>query len=290
MKKVVLLAVAAMFVFVGCKKDGIYNPKKKISKITYIYPTYSGIGDNDTTTEVWKWDKNKLKQIVHYSWVENFVYDKNGRLLRIENIDYDEYIWFEYEGNKLKKASMYDGGTMETTEFDFEYNGKKLSKITVSYPRYDTDVKKEQNQLLSAIFEPAIAQIMEDNMARIAESQSTHKGKVAGYTVSFEWSGKNISKMIYDEDGETTTYELTYDDKINPFNGFLELYIEASFGDESDYIYKNKNNIKTITGMERNKPYIINFDYEYDGNWPVQITKIYPGSSEKYISQIEYRK
>ena len=156
MKKLVLLAVAVMVVFVGCKKDGIYNPKKKISKITYIRqyndPTY-GQGD-DTATEVWKWDKNKLKQIVHYAWVENFVYDKNGRLLRIENIDYDEYIWFEYEGNKLIKASMYDGGTAETSEFDLEYNGKKLSKITVSYPRYVADVKKSQNQLVTAIFEP----------------------------------------------------------------------------------------------------------------------------------------
>ena len=96
--------------------------------------------------------------------------------------------------------------------------------------------------------------------------------------------------MIYNVDGETNTYELTYDDKVNPFNGFLELYIEASFGDESDYIYKNKNNIKTITGMENNKPYTINYDYEYDGKWPVQITQIYPESSVKYIRQIEYRK
>ena len=42
--------------------------------------------------------------------------------------------------------------------------------------------------------------------------------------------------------------------------------------------------------MENNKPYTINYDYEYDGKWPVQITQIYPESSVKYIRQIEYRK
>ena len=294
MKKLVLLAMATMVVFVACKKDGIYNPKKKISKITTIRqieePTPVGtVFDNrsDTNISIWKWDKNRLQQIIHPNWYENFVYDKCGRLIRVEDAAGDEYTYYEYNGAKLSKVIYYDEGTRYTKEYALEYNGKNLTKITITAPQMFRSVNKEQSPLL-AVCEPAIAQIIENNIVATA-AQSTQKASVFTSTVSLEWSGKNISKITYEENGEMYTCEMTYDDKINPYNGFLGLYFDDNYKMEN---YKNKNNIKSITSKMRGETQVVNFEYEYDGQWPTKITqtgKLYPWGSGKTYYYIEYK-
>ena len=290
MKKLVLLAMATMVVFVACKKDGIYNPKKKISKITtieqYNNPDYS----DDTNTYIFKWDKNKLLHMVSPDKVDNFVYDKSGRLMRVECIDKEIATWYEYDGAKLSKVISYYGGTECSTEYALEYDGKKLVKITITQkaatpsPRYYS-INPQQSPL-AIICDPAIAQVIENDIA-VAETQSTHKASFAS-TVSFEWSGKNISKVVYDYGEIKYEYELTYDDKINPLNGFLGLEFDECY--QGQYIYKNVNNIKTMKRINSSDPMSMTYEYTYDGKWPVTIAQTYFQSQIRYIQQIEYKK
>lgn len=285
MKKLVVLAMATMVVFVACKKDGIYNPKKKISKITtieqYNDPDYS----DDTNVYIFKWDKNRLLHIISPEKVTNFVYDKCGRLMRVECIDREIATWYEYDGAKLSKVISYYGGTERFKEYALEYKGKKLVKITITQNGISQRSINQQQSPLSVICEPAIAQVIEKDIA-VAETQSTHKASVLTSTVSFEWSGKNISKVVYDNAEVKYEYELTYDDKINPYNGFLGLDFEGSY----QYIYKNANNIKTMKRINSSDPMSITYEYTYDGKWPVTIAETYFQSQIRYIQQIEYKK
>ncbi len=286
MKKLVLLTMAIMVVFVGCTKDGYYRPQQKISKITYS--TILSDTEFVSSTETWFWDKDKLQKIVcedrYSSSTTEFLYNNRGRLIRVENKALGEYTLYEYEGAKLDKVSIYSGG-VEVSEFDMKYKGNKLSEIKVKHSNGEEDLSfNKENNSLSYICLPELLQAIEENRTVRFQTQ-IHRKEVdcLAYSVAFEWTGNNISKMIYTDNYEgSTVYYLSYDEKLNPLKDFLGLVFDDGY--EYDYIFKSKNNIKEMSddyGWQRI------YEYTYNGDYP--LTQTHSISSVKYTTCFEYK-
>ncbi|MBP5728020.1 MAG: hypothetical protein J6Y48_13195, partial [Clostridia bacterium] len=127
----ILLPVAASFT--SCKKDGVYNPKQKISR---IYRQGSGQNTEKQLVELWNWDGKKLSSITYYDrsgemeGTEKFSYD-GKRLSRIDYIsDFGDgsYLLFTYDGRKLDKVEVYALGNLVGT-LKYTYDGNKISKM-----------------------------------------------------------------------------------------------------------------------------------------------------------------
>ena len=111
--------MAIVVAFNSCEKDnlGVFNPKKKISK---VYSETNG----HYLKEQWIWNGDQLQQVEYYK--ENGDVDyacryqyENGLLSRIETDD--QYTDFDYDGKTLTAIKTYYGGQlMETYSITFE--------------------------------------------------------------------------------------------------------------------------------------------------------------------------
>lgn len=297
MKKSVLFSViAAMIVFASCNKDGVYNPAKKISKITITETDLSPRGgDVQTTVQDWTWKKKQLQSIVYTikgnqdtSWTEEFSYDKSGRLIRIEDKKNNHYTVYEYDGDQLDKVLCFEYNE-KMAEYNFKYKGDRLSEIEcLDFYRYYSIQKENKLNPLAFVCPSAIvdlAQKAEENVA-LTESQPRQKMNASKLVLSLEWDGTNISKIAKDYPGYNKRYEclLTYDSEKNPFTGFFALDFTGA------YYYKSANNIVSMTqvGSTWKREYI----YTYKGQYPESYTYTDSYSNEPYCRynyQIEYK-
>ena len=300
MKKLVVLSMmAVMILFASCDKDGMYNPLKKISKITY---TNTYIGANEavsfTREQTWTWDKNQLQKIVYYdsedqyTWTEEFSYNKNGRLVRVEDKENATYTTYEYEGDRLDKVICYEENFREY-EYHFKYEGDRVSEIEYwEFADYYSIKKENYSNPLAFVCSPEIATLTQkvvDNIAEAAENQPRHKMDVDITTISLEWDGDNVSRMIYTYPlyNERYEYLLTYDNKLNPFAGFFALDFEGAY--DYDYVYKNANNIVSMTSV--GDTWKREYTYTYKGRYPESYTytEVYVNRSYRTDCKIEYK-
>ena len=111
LSRLFIAALALMFVFASCEKEGVFNPKKKISEI-YKSSSYSYDGETYNTpkylSERWNWDGKILKSVDYY--------DNDGSL------DYSET--YTYDKNRLPKVSWGS-----TSYYELVYDKNKLSSI-----------------------------------------------------------------------------------------------------------------------------------------------------------------
>lgn len=280
-KKFLPLLIAALaiisFSFTSCQKEGVYHPKKKISKIYH-----QSSGGIKSLSQMWTWDGKQLKKIDHFNggsifWSENFSYDKN-RLKRVEDYEYNEYTEFKYDGNHLSKSSSYSDGSV-VEELAFHYDGNKMSKI--DYTSYDYDYKaKSRVNPLRYILPEATAERVYTSIQKKSASQKT---TIYTATMKLEWEGKNISKLtISYSDGDVEEYSYKYDDKLNPYKGFWSLG-----ADEVGYM-QSHNNVTEETyrcGADVN---ICTCTYEYDGKFPTMEQIKEQGSNYFSIVFYEY--
>ncbi len=294
--------VVVGFLFSSCNKDGVYNPGKKISKITtnkVVTYDYDEESNSSSVIQDYVWEKNQLKQIIHksiesdgnvWTWTEDFSYDKTDRLIRVEDKENGEYTTYEYDGDNLSKVCQYSDG-FKSVEYNLTYKESKLSEIECmefdSY-YYATERENKMNPLELAC-SPEIAEMVAADIALKEETQPRQKLDVEIYTISFEWDGDNIEKCIwtYPSYNERYEYLLSYDDKINPFAGFFGLYFDNSYDDY--YIYKNKNNIIKMTQI--GSTWQSEYTYTYTGKYPetYKYTNTYSWGKTYYTCKIEYK-
>ena len=286
MKKSVLFSVmAAMILFAGCKKDGVYNPAKKISKITLTEtkPSPTGV-DVQTQVQNWTWNKNQLQNIVYTfigsddTWTEEFSYDKSGRLIRVENKEDNVYAVYEYDGDRLDKVLYFDGNE-KAYEYNLKYKDDRLSEIEcVDFDIYRSIKKENKLNPLAFVCSSEIADLAqkaEENVA-LTESQPRQKMSAEIWVMSLEWNEANISKIAYDYPDVNRRYEylLTYDNKVNPLAGFFGLNFWESYDINHpysrDYIYKNANNIVSMISV--GDTWKREYNYTYTGQYPVSYT------------------
>ncbi len=305
-----LAAIGLIFSFNACKKDGVYNPSKKVSKIyteMYLYDSADKIiGSIPMLSQNFTWDKNRLKELDSYykgeqEYKEIFVYDGN-RLVRIDYVDPDyiseieQQIIFSYEGSKLHKATFLDDGDIEA-DIEYIYEKNKISEMI--YTIYYNSGLRSLN-----ILEP-LKQVLDPNMVEIlscdkeifacieAKNGLTHKAGVRTMKIELEWEKDNISQvnLTYDSHIETVTF--TYDNKKNPFYSrpIEDVYsmIDPEFGIYS--IFCNKNNIVQMESNSSGHPYTTTIEYEYDGSYPIKQTITPPKADpdDIVVKYIEYR-
>lgn len=196
---IVALTILTMTSIVSCQKDekdngtnenggaSSYNPEMKISRI------YKNNDDSKFLDQVWTWDGNLLTKIDQYNYrtshietTETCTYG-NGQLTRITiqknggNKNPESVDEFSYDDGKLKQVDRYEEGNLIWT-YRLSYNGGKIQTIKVMEYGHDLE-----------------------------------------FDIDFTWDGDNVKKYyIHDEGNEyVCTFEFTYDDKKNPFYGWL---------------------------------------------------------------------
>lgn len=303
MKKVLLIAAAAMLLLsmTSCNKhkDGVFNPKQKLSAIYYAYRDQSSWYNSDTYTwedhdpyitprhksEEWVWDGKQLQQIRHYDTdgtidaTETFTYD-GKKLIRAEYKETDGwgyYTNYEYDGKELASAKFYFNDGLIRCNYEFTHTDKKITDITLTEYDYDKNVKdRAKHQISSLRSILPMGQIGEKVMANCGARLKTKAASTHITRISLTWTENNITRITYKwSDGDTGTEEFTYDNKKNPYYGFL-----ASFTDEMQMVaplYSSENNV--LTDDPSDPPYV----YEYDKNdYPTSCVYTYSYSSDTY--------
>lgn len=281
MKKITLTAMvlAVACLFAACTKDGVYNPKEKISKVYESSSYRYSVGDNTTTSSVdkhmienWTWDGKTVKSINYYesngelSYTINFTYD-GKRLTKIQETGSDSYTEFTYDGSKLVKFTGYKGAN---TEYDatVTYDGKKI--VQIDFVNYGDKSAKSPKaiRMMQTVMQIAMP-VYTANTAKIMNTIAT-KGSAA-YSLKFEWDGKNISKTTANYDNGNVAITFTYDEMNNPFKGF---FYEMAGENTSSWGSKNNVTSETTVYTEDNESYSYteNYTYEYDDKWPTKKT------------------
>ena len=329
MKKILVLAMAAAVVSLmgACKKEGVYNPKQKIAKVynesssTDSYFDGTEWHTNSYTqpkelVEEWTWDGKLLTQIAYpytsedangnvttmYEYIK-FTYD--GKQLTEVNSDW-ERMAITYDGKKLDKIELYYSDDKASSEpnaiFTFTYDGKKISKMTVNIE--DEEIAKGKNgrpqmgrmtRMLLQSFTPD-ASGTEKMLAATCEKarKAGAKGRV-NVDMLLTWDGNNISKIESKYMGMTVqTIEYTYDDKNNPYQGFLFTLVGDLQVEDNPLAFGNENNITSVKMYEPGdeESYTENYTYTYDGKWPVSCSSKHENADDwnrySYTSTVYY--
>ena len=305
-----LAAIGLIFSFNACKKDGVYNPSKKVSKIyteVYLYDSvYNVIGSVPMLSQNFTWDKNILKEVDSYREGEQrdkeiFVYD-GKRLVRIDHVDPDyisdieEQTIFSYEGSKLHKATILDNGDIEA-EIEYIYEKNKISEMI--YTIYYNSGLSSLNILepLKQVLDPNMVEVLscDKEMLACLEAKNglTHKAGVRTMKIELEWERDNISQVKLIQDPYTQIVSFTYDNKKNPFYSRPMEDIETMGDPEYGLLsfFCNKNNIVQMESTSSGHTYTIPLEYEYDGSYPIKQTITPPKADpdDIVVKYIEYR-
>ena len=329
MKKLLVLTMAAAVVSLmgACKKEGVYNPKQKIAKVynesssTDSYFDGTEWHTNSRTQpkeliEEWTWDGKLLTQIAYpytsedgngnvttmYEYTK-FTYD--GKQLTEVNSDWERML-ITYDGKKLDKIELYYSDDKASSEpnaiFTFTYDGKKISKMTANIENEDFGKGKNGRPQMGRMTRMLLQSLTPDAsgtekmLAATCEKarKAGAKGRV-NVDMLLTWDGNNISKIESKYMGTTVqTIEYTYDDKNNPYQGFLFTIVGDLQVEDNPLAFGNENNITSVKMYEPGdeEPYTESFTYTYDGKWPVSCTSKHENSDDNnrysYTSTIYY--
>ena len=267
MKKIITLFVALIasaLLLSSCHKEGQYLPKKKIVRIERS--SSEGVSE----IEDWAWNGKLLSNITIKTGggdlinESTFKYtsDKRVESIRVNFVDFVYNYVFTYDGKDLVKISRQEEGSDDVDVYTFKKVDDHVVEITLA-PVESKSLDKFN--VLRFILPTEVADQIKPSEAK------------ATTTYRLTWKGDNVTQMDVLSNGVSamkTTWK--YDDKINPFNG---LYSDASLRSK-DMLYSANNIIGEsvtlqIMGMETvtNK----DFEYTYDGKYPVERTWISDG-------------
>lgn len=309
MKKFTILAFACVaLLFSACQKEGVFNPKQKISKI-YTSTTFSIDGSTTTTdrslAEAWTWNKNNtLAKIDKYQdnaivGTDTYTYDNKKRVVRIDGNDNHfghtsiYHIVFTYNGKELSEASFYFGDDLSAT-LKYTHQNGKISKIEATITEDDMEnYMKALRSLLPQQFYVSLENSYKKNPAKYNAKGNDHTT-----TWVATWDKDNISKIVITEKygsfgQETITSEYKYDNYNNPYYGFTP----GESGETTGAGCYSKNNITRTTtlyqsidanGSEKGTE-MINYTYTYKGKYPVTCSQTGGFQGETLITEYEYK-
>lgn len=278
-RRILALAFVALFAlaFTSCHKDGVFNPKKKISR---VFTQYNG--GNKTLEATYIWNKNKLDKIDYGDgYFAYFKYD--GK--RVSQISLESTVLnFTYNGAKLSKVELSYRGQLATS-IEVTHNGNKITKLSIT--EYESDYKGTKNIICAGLCLRGILPANTcDNLVekQIQAKESGGKGTYNS-TIEFKYDGWNIIEERWVEDNEV--YNYTYDKGNNPFFGLL-----GDIGEGSDYVeyLESKNNIEKVSNTYNGNYSESSFSYSYDGKWPTERRRIYSDGTLGTTYFYEYEK
>ncbi|MCL2132260.1 MAG: hypothetical protein FWH36_07410 [Lentimicrobiaceae bacterium] len=284
MKRVLCVALALAMgsaAFTGCQKDGVYNPKKKISKIQ------KADNGNKVLVQEWTWNGNLLHNIAYYlndsvmQGKEYFLYEKK-QLVRIDNTNLSYYV-ISYNGSQYEKIELFDRMGKKTRTYVYGYDGKKVSKIDLTVYKNPSKSAMDiagENSLMSFFLPMSILEETDRQIARFASLKSADDDV---YSFTLKYDGDNVSEWkMGDYNNEEKPLEVvfkyeSYDKNVNP------LYASRFEANEKDIMpfappcfYKNNPTKASSTRYDNGKELTINYDYTYkyvDKKYPAEIVR-----------------
>ena len=280
MKKTFLItALITLVIFTSCNKnkiDGVYNPKEKIDKIYWSNDDIS-----KRLLEDWTWKDKQLKTIDYYSSdgtiesTNRFSYN-GDRLIQVDNYESDACMKYRYDHkDRLSEATFsYNGMLME--KYDFEYDGNELSDI--KWTIYEDWALSNDNRMNPLRY--MLPELSLESIKKAAKKSPLRSNVVI--EIDIDWEGNNISELEYDAGDYSEKLVFEYDNKKNPFRGFLGLYFDELILVHGNFASKNNVTKIIITedykGISATDTEVIS--YTYDGKFPV--TRSYDGSTDYF--------
>lgn len=273
-----IFAIAIVAVsFSSCGEEpGIYEPKKKISK---VYEQKEG--RDEYLVQDWLWNGNKLASITYYyrgefDGKDEYTYEGN-KIVKIidDNGLYAEYI---YADKQFKKINFFDSDDILRSEITFQYKGKKISTITI----YGYNVCKNVISMIERSFMGKL--LSEKGMKIVAEKLANQSKDTFVFYLSYD--GENLTSIS--GDGYDATIYSDYDTHSNIWYNFYPFtYYHSNF-----YNVFSKNNPGKETVYYGESFDSIIYNYTYDGDSPGTIQKNYFNESGELIhterTRIEY--
>ena len=260
---------------VSCTKEGLYNPKKKISQITYTYSYKSEYWDGNSWVvedeyngedghQVWNWNGKQLESIDYYydgqlSYTDHFTYD--GKKLSSISWGSSEHYDFVYEKGKITSIELYDGAD-RVAVYGITHEGGKITKI--AYTAFSGK---------AAAAHPLPSSVLDLNLPVQKGQAGLNAPKGSSFEYEFEWSGKNVKHCIYRSANYTAEYYYTYDKKLNPLYGLWEVEM-VDF-----QMVVSKNNVSRVEIHSDNSISITDYSYTYQGDVPTIATGTSTSSS-----------
>jgi hypothetical protein len=151
--------------------------------------------------------------------MEQFTYDQNNRITRVDDFTHSSYISYDYDGDNLKSATVFYNNAIVST-WAIEYEDNKISKLTGTI--YENYYKASGEVLhldpLSHLFPTCLYEKVAQCEQKLAEQRQTNK--TYSLVLLVTWTGQNITKLIMTGDGDYTSFDMQYDDKINTAKWF----------------------------------------------------------------------
>lgn len=269
----ILVIFVLMVEFSSCEKEGVYNPKEKISKLIYedswVSSYYSDISEYE---QIWTWDGNKLQRIQtdyeEYTFTADFKYD--GKQLKEISGDHSKYV-FSYDGSKLKKITLTQDNIVYMVIDIKGRDGKKINKLKFEISNMYWEMIKSGDKGAKVMLDMmhfAVSENLSKKIHKDAKLKNPKKSTADAYCVDVElkYSGDNIieERWVYAEKNpEVIKYQ--YDDKNNPF------FHALCYLSESAVYGLSENNVTSrieYDEVRRQNIWEDLYVYTYSGNWP----------------------
>ena len=276
--------------FSACKKDGVYNPSKKIAA---IYRTMedepSSKGASKELIATYVWDGNLLSQIIYNGddpYTYTYTYNNKKQLIAVDMAS-EGSVRVEYDGKNVEGVSFSINNT-ELLDVKFIRKGNLITgaDVEISTDLLEELLNKKENKVLRDVLSTFLPFQMDMAFTQTMEQYAQHystdsKGSLKGH-INYHWTNKNIDKadlnmsILIASIQITSTYE--YDNQINPFSGGMMANGESIDTDILGMFHgwMNVNNItKSMTTMkaaDETENNSITCSYEYDSdNYPVKV-------------------
>ena len=270
-----ILAIAIAISFTSCEDPaGVYKPEKKIAK---VYE--QEVGEPEYLSQEWTWDGNKVASISYYydgefGGKDEFTYDGD----RVEKIrdNYGYYAEYEYNDKQYEKIEYYNPTNELLAEITFQYDGKKISVITLKSYVVDKNVIKMVERGFIGKMLP------KEGMKVVAEKMADQSKETTVMSLSYD--GDNISSLTT---GSNVFSYSDYDTYSNIWFNFFRF--SAYEADANSQIFSKNNPGKVVSQMGSiNIP--TTFIYTYDGNVPatIQANTTFMGTSSAKTTRFVY--
>ena len=252
-----IFAIAIVAVsFSSCGEEpGIYEPKKKISK---VYEQKEG--RDEYLVQDWLWNGNKLASITYYyrgefDGKDEYTYE-GDRIVKIED-NWEYYAEFYYLNKKFDKIKYYKPNNSLSVEITFQYDGKKVSVIT--FRNYDWD-----KNVISMISRSMMDYLLPEEGIKMIVEKLTNQADKFTLVLDLSYRGDNLSLISLD-----TEPIYTFEDYDNNYNVFYNFFPFSVYYEDININIYSKNN----PGKVINEYYdeITTFTYTYDGKFPITI-------------------
>lgn len=232
---------------------GVYKPGKKIAK---VYEQEEG--EPEYLLQEWTWTGNELASISYIgdeNEYEQFIYE-GGRLVKIRD-RWGYYAEYSYLNKQFDKIKYYNSANQLLLEFSFEYEGIKISKITVKEFYEDKNV-------ISMVERGFMGKLLSDGgMKMVAKKLSNQSKEDIVLTLSYE--GENLSLITMG------TESIAFADYDSYSNIWYKFHPFSSYEENFEFRTLSKNNPGKSTYKVESNTIITTYTYTYDGNFPVTI-------------------